>query len=266
MRSSRSAPAVRFITLAAALAALSLAACGGEAGQRSTAARAEPGEAAAAEAHPVRGPSDAGTGADPVEATPTVLFLGTSLTAGYGVAPEQAYPALIQAKIDSAGLPYRVVNAGVSGETSAGALRRSEWLLRQPFDVLVLETGANDMLRGTDLDSTRVNLQRIIDRVRAERPEATIVLVGMMAPPNLGDRYTRDFQQIYPDVAKRNDLPLVPFLLDGVAGERDLNLADGIHPNAAGQRRLAETVWQTLEPVLEEREDSGSGMRDSGGR
>jgi acyl-CoA thioesterase-1 len=250
MRTSRSVGATISLVLA-----LVLAACGGEAAERSAVARAEPGAAAAASA----------PAAEPNEAPHTVLFLGTSLTAGYGVAPEQAYPALIQAKIDSAGLPYRVVNAGVSGETSAGALRRTDWLLRQPFDVLVLETGANDMLRGMDLDSTRANLQRILDRVRAERPDATIVLEGMMAPPNLGGAYTRAFQQIYPELAKENGVPLVPFLLEGVAGERDFNLADGIHPNAAGQRRVAETVWATLGPVLEKRQDSGSGIRDSGG-
>jgi acyl-CoA thioesterase-1 len=242
--------------------ALVLAACGGEAAERSAVARAEPGAAAAA---PGSSAAEQAPAAEPNVAPHTVLFLGTSLTAGYGVAPEQAYPALIQAKIDSAGLPYRVVNAGVSGETSAGALRRTDWLLRQPFDVLVIETGANDMLRGMDLDSTRANLQRILDRVRAERPDATIVLEGMMAPPNLGGAYTRAFQQIYPELAKENGVPLVPFLLEGVAGERDFNLADGIHPNAAGQRRVAETVWATLGPVLEKRQDSGSGIRDSGG-
>lgn len=179
-----------------------------------------------------------------------MLFLGTSLTAGYGLAPEQAYPALIQEKIDSARLPYRVINAGVSGETSAGALRRVDWLLRQPFGVLVLETGANDMLRGADLDSTRANIQAIVDRVRAARPEASIVLVGMMAPPNLGNRYTNAFRRIYPEIAERNDLPLVPFLLEGVGGVAEYNLADGIHPNREGQRRLAENVWEVLEEEL----------------
>jgi acyl-CoA thioesterase-1 len=181
---------------------------------------------------------------------PLVLFLGTSLTAGYGLEPDQAYPALIQARIDSAGLPYRVINAGVSGETSAGALARTEWLLRQPFDVLVLETGANDMLRGAELDSVRSNIQAIIDKVRSARPGTRIVLVGMMAPPNLGQEYTERFRSIYPELAERNDLPLVPFLLEGVGGEARYNLPDGIHPNAEGQRRVAATVWTTLEPVL----------------
>lgn len=183
---------------------------------------------------------------------PVVLFLGTSLTAGMGVDPDSAYPALVQEKADSAGLAVRVVNAGSSGETSAGALRRLEWLLRQPFDVMVLETGANDMLRGADPGSTRANLQQIIDRVRAERPEARIVLVGMMAPPNLGRTYAEEFRTLYPELAAENDLPLVPFLLEGVGGVPEMNLPDGIHPNEAGHRRVAETVWGTLEPVLRE--------------
>lgn len=183
---------------------------------------------------------------------PAVLFLGTSLTAGMGVDPDSAYPALVQARIDSAGLPFRVVNAGSSGETSAGALRRLEWLLRQPFDVMVLETGANDMLRGTDPGSTRANLQRIVDRVRAERPEARIVLVGMMAPPNLGRAYAEEFRTLYPELAEENGILLVPFLLEGVGGVPEMNLPDGIHPNEAGHRRVAETVWRTLEPVLRE--------------
>jgi acyl-CoA thioesterase-1 len=182
----------------------------------------------------------------------TVLFVGTSLTAGLGVSPEQAFPAVLQQKIDSAGLPFRVVNAGVSGETTAGALRRLDWLLRQPFQVMVLETGANDMLRGSDLDVTRNNLQSIVDRVRSERPETRIVLVGMLAPPNLGREYARRFGEIYPEIARRNDLPLVPFLLQDVGGDPSRNQADGIHPNAAGHRVLAENVWPTLERELRE--------------
>jgi acyl-CoA thioesterase I len=189
----------------------------------------------------------------------TILFVGTSLTAGYGLPTEEAYPALVQEKIDSAGLDFRVVNAGVSGETSAGALRRTAWLLRQPFDVLVLETGANDMLRGTDLDSTRANIDAIIGRVRSERPDAAIVLVGMLAPPNLGRAYGDRFGSLYPELAREHDLPLVPFLLDRVGGVPRLNLADGIHPNAAGQRILAENVWQVLEPELRATAAAGAG-------
>lgn len=180
----------------------------------------------------------------------TILVLGTSLTAGLGVGLEQAYPALLQEKIDSAGLPFQVVNAGVSGETSAGARRRLEWLLRQPFEVLVLETGANDMLRGSDPDSTRANLAAIVDRVREARPGTRIVLVGMRALPNLGSGYGRRFESIYPELARQDSLALVPFLLEGVAGRPSLNQGDGIHPNVAGQRRAAATVWDTLEPVL----------------
>lgn len=182
-----------------------------------------------------------------------VLFLGTSLTAGLGVDPDDAYPALVQAKIDSAGIPFRVVNAGSSGETSAGALRRLDWLLRQPFDVLVLETGANDMLRGTDPDSTRANLEQIIQRVRAARPGTQVVLVGMMALPNLGREYGQKFQAIYPDLARKYQLPFIPFLLEKVAGNPSLNLPDGMHPNETGHRLVAQTVWQGLEPVLRAR-------------
>lgn len=183
----------------------------------------------------------------------TILFVGTSLTAGYGLLEDSAYPAIIQQRIDSAGLPYRVVNAGVSGETSAGARARLDWLLSQPFEVLVLETGANDMLRGTDLVATRENIRTIVERVRAERPDAAVVLVGMLAPPNLGRAYSERFARVYDDVAEEESLPLVPFLLEGVAGERSLNLPDGVHPNAAGQRILARNVWRILEPVLQAR-------------
>lgn len=179
-----------------------------------------------------------------------VVFLGTSLTAGLGLDPDQAYPALIQAKIDSAGLLYRAVNAGVSGETSAGALRRIDWLLQEPVAVLVIETGANDALRGLQVDSLRANIQAIVDRARRQHPRPAIVLVGMRAPPNLGPDYSLRFRKVYPELAKKNDLPLVPFLLDGVAGRPSLNQADMIHPTAEGQRRMAETVWKVVGRVL----------------
>ena len=185
--------------------------------------------------------------------TRTVLFVGTSLTAGLGLDPDSAYPALIQRKIDSAGLPFRVVNAGVSGETSAGALRRMDWLLRQPFDVMVLETGANDGLRGTPVTETRDNIQAIIDTVRRLRPQARIVLVQMEALPNLGPRYTRAFHQTFPLLARENRLVLLPFLLDSVAGHPSLNQGDGMHPNDAGERIVAENVWKGLKPVLEQK-------------
>jgi acyl-CoA thioesterase I len=179
-----------------------------------------------------------------------VVFLGTSLTAGLGLDPGQAYPALIQRKIDSAGLSFEAVNAGVSGETSAGARRRIDWLLRQPLSVLVIETGANDGLRGLEVDSLRANIQAIVDDTRRLSPPPAIILVGMRAPPNLGFGYARRFREVYGDLAETNDLPLVPFLLEGVAGVGSLNQADMIHPTAEGQRRMADLVWKVLEPVL----------------
>jgi len=178
------------------------------------------------------------------------VFLGTSLTAGLGLDPDQAYPALIQQKIDSAGLRYVTVNAGVSGETSAGARRRIDWLLREPVAVLVIETGANDGLRGQDLDSVRANIQAIIERAEQQTPKPRIVLAGMRTIPNYGFGYARRFKAMYPDLAQRYDLPLIPFLLEGVAGVDGFNQADLIHPSAAGQRRVAENVWRTLAPVL----------------
>jgi acyl-CoA thioesterase I len=179
-----------------------------------------------------------------------IVFLGTSLTAGLGLDPDQAYPALIQQKLDEAGLRYEAVNAGVSGETSASARRRIEWLLRQPAAVLVIETGANDGLRGLEVDSLRSNIQAIIDVAGQQSPKPAVVLVGMRALPNLGFGYSRRFERVYSELARQNDLPLVPFLLDGVAGSSALNQADMIHPTAEGQQRMAETVWKVLEPVL----------------
>ena len=179
-----------------------------------------------------------------------IVFLGTSLTAGLGLDPDQAFPALIQRKMDAEGLRFEAVNAGVSGETSAGARRRIDWLLRQPVAVVVIETGANDGLRGLEVDSLRSNIQAIIDGARRQSPKPAIVLVGMRAPPNLGSSYSRRFEQVYPQLAKENDLSLVPFLLEGVAGRPSLNQADMIHPTAEGQRRMAETVWEVLEPLL----------------
>ncbi|HEX8904206.1 MAG TPA: arylesterase [Longimicrobiaceae bacterium] len=183
-----------------------------------------------------------------------VMFVGTSLTAALGLDPDQGFPARVQAKIDSAGLPFEVVNAGVSGEVSAGARDRvARWLVKQPFDVMVLETGANDMLQGLSLSALRRNVQEIVDTVKKARPGATIVLAGMVAAPNLGERYGREFRSIYTDVARQDSLPLIPFLLDGVAGNADLNLGDGIHPNERGQRIVAQNVWKVLEPVLREK-------------
>ena len=181
---------------------------------------------------------------------PSVVFLGTSLTAGLGLDPEQAYPALIQQKIDSAGLGYRVVNAGVSGETSAGALRRVDWVFQQPVSVLVVETGANDGLRGLPPDSLRANIQAIFDRAKSLRPPPKLVLLGMRVPPNYGRTYSEQFQSLYPELARANNAALVPFLLQDVGGIASLNQPDGVHPTAEGQRKMAETVWQVLELVL----------------
>jgi acyl-CoA thioesterase-1 len=213
--------------------------------------------------------TDAGAGdrrqeESPAGAEPVVLFLGTSLTAGYGLTAEQAYPALIEARIDSAGLPFRVVNAGGSGETSAGGLRRIDWLLREPVAVLVLELGANDGLRGLDPEVMRGNLQSIIDRTRAAHADASMVIAGMEAPPNLGDRYTGAFRQVFPELAERNEALLIPFLLAGVAADPELNQADGIHPTAQGQQRIAQTVWSYLEPLLR-RQASAADRATTGG-
>jgi acyl-CoA thioesterase-1 len=180
-----------------------------------------------------------------------VLVVGTSLTAGYGLPdPDLAYPALLQGRIDSAGLPYRVVNAGVSGETSAGARRRLDWLLRQKVDVFVLETGANDALRGQDPEATRANIDAILTRAAAQSPPPRLVVLGMKAPPNFGAAYVRRFDAIYPDVARKHGAVLVPFVLEGVAGLPALNQADGVHPTEEGQRKMADLVWAAIAPLL----------------
>lgn len=179
-----------------------------------------------------------------------IVFLGDSLTAGYGVEPDQAFPALVAEKIDSAGLPFDVAPSGLSGETSAGGLRRASWVLQRPADVLVLALGANDGLRGLDLDDTRANLQGIIDLARSKYPGIRIVVAGMMMPPNLGEAYTAQFRSLYPELAEENGAAFVPFLLEGVGGRPELNLPDGIHPNPEGHRIVAENVWRALEPLL----------------
>ena len=181
----------------------------------------------------------------------TILFFGNSLTAGYGVEPEEAFPALIGQKIDSAGLKYVVVNAGLSGETTAGGRSRVGWVLRrQPVAVFVLELGGNDGLRGLPLTDTRRNLQAIIDTVRGRSQDTKIVLAGMQIPPNLGQQYSADFKQLYGELARKNQLVLIPFLLKSVGGVRQLNQADQIHPTPAGHKIVARTVWQVLKPVL----------------
>jgi len=181
---------------------------------------------------------------------PVVLFLGTSLTAGYGLASEEAFPALVQRRIDEAALPYRVVNAGVSGDTSAGGQRRIDWLLRMPVAVLVIELGANDMLRGLGIEALQGNLASILERTRDAHPEVRFVIAGMRAAPNLGTAYARQFDAVFPALAERYDAALIPFLLDGVAAVRRLNQPDGIHPTAEGHALIADTVWRALEPIL----------------
>ncbi len=181
----------------------------------------------------------------------TILFLGDSLTAGYGLPVEESFPNLIGRRLEREGLPFEVLNAGVPGDTSAGGSRRIDWLLRRRIDVLVLELGANDMLRGLPLGLTRDNLQAIIDKTRAKYPEVEIVVIGMLAPPNLGPEYTAEFRDLFPELARANDAALLPFLLEGVAARPELNLADGIHPNAEGHRIVAEQVWAILAPFLE---------------
>jgi acyl-CoA thioesterase I len=180
-----------------------------------------------------------------------VLFVGTSLTAGLGLDPDSAYPMLIQRKIDSAGLKFEVVNAGVSGETSSGLLDRLNWLLSGNFAVMVLETGANDGLRGIPAATLRANLDTAITRIRAKRPDAKLVLIQMEALPNLGPAYAADFHRLYGDIAKRAGVPLLPFLLTDVAGHRDLNQGDGVHPNNVGEKIVAATVWKGLRPLLD---------------
>jgi acyl-CoA thioesterase I len=176
--------------------------------------------------------------------------MGTSLTAGLGLDPERAYPALLQRKADSAGFPVTIVNAGLSGETSAGARRRAAWVLDQPAALVVLEVGANDGLRGVEPDSTQANLIALIETIRREQPAAKVLLVQMEAPTNLGRDYTVRFHEAYLKAAERTGTPLLPFLLEGVAGVSRLNQADGIHPNIEGAQRVADTMWKSLAPVL----------------
>lgn len=184
------------------------------------------------------------------ETMKTILFFGNSLTAGYGLEAEESFPALIQNKIDSLGLPYKTINAGLSGETSAGGKARIDWLLKQKIDVFVLELGANDGLRGIPVTETQKNLQDIIDQVKAKYPKVKLVLAGMQVPPNMGSKYASDFRQIFTQLAEKNDMILVPFLLDKVAGIEELNQSDGIHPTAEGQIILAENIWQVMEDIL----------------
>lgn len=182
---------------------------------------------------------------------PVILFFGNSLTAGYGLEPSEAFSAVIERKLDSLGLTYQVVNAGLSGETTASGNTRLDWVLeRQPVDVFVLELGANDGLRGISPEETRNNLNAMIDKVQKTYPEAQIILSGMMVPPNMGSEYSEEFQKIFPEVAKDQNIALIPFLLEDVAGEPELNLPDGIHPTAEGHQIVAKNVWEVLYPLL----------------
>jgi acyl-CoA thioesterase-1 len=180
----------------------------------------------------------------------TILIFGDSIAAGYGIEPQQAFPALIQNKIDSAGMNYEVINGGLSGETSAGGLRRISWVLQRNIDVMILELGGNDGLRGIDLSSTKENLQQIIDKALAKNPNMEIIIAGMQVPPNLGTDYTKEFQELYPDLARKNNLPIIPLILDKVGGRDQFMQPDQIHPNAEGHQIVAETVWNSLSKVL----------------
>jgi acyl-CoA thioesterase-1 len=180
----------------------------------------------------------------------TILFFGDSLTAGLGVEESQAFPALIAEKIREKNLPFEVVNAGVSGDTSAGGLSRLDWVLQKPIDIFVLELGANDGLRGLPLSATKENLQKILDRVRRKDPQVKIVVAGMQIPPNFGAEYAADFRAMFEQLARANQVALIPFLLEGVGGHVDLNQADRIHPTVAGHKVVAENVWRILEPLL----------------
>jgi len=179
-----------------------------------------------------------------------ILFFGDSLTAGYGLSPEEAFPALVERSLVRIGANVKVINAGLSGETSAGGLTRVEWILRQPIDVFVLELGANDGLRGLPLDQTRKNLQAIIDKVKSKYPGTKVVLAGMMVPPNMGKDYATSFQNMFKELAAKNDCVLIPFLLEGVGGIEKLNQADGIHPNVEGHKIVAANIVKVVAPLL----------------
>lgn len=194
--------------------------------------------------------SDTNSEVDNNENKKVILFFGDSLTAGYGLDTTEAYPALIQKKLDSLGYDYDVVNAGLSGDTSAGGKGRIDWILKQSVDIFVLELGANDGLRGIPLSETRQNLQDIIKKVKAKNANTKIIIAGMQIPPNMGPEYTSEFRNIFPDLAEKYNLELIPFLLEDVAGNPDLNQEDGIHPTAKGYEIVAENVWEVLVNVL----------------
>jgi acyl-CoA thioesterase-1 len=180
----------------------------------------------------------------------TILFFGNSLTAGYGLSPDEAFPAIVGQLLRNKGKSVHIINGGLSGETSAGGLTRIDWMLRQQVDIFVLELGANDGLRGLPLEQTRSNLQGIIDKVKTYNPKVKIVIAGMMVPPNMGPDYSARFNSLFRELAQRNQAVYIPFLLEGVAGHEHLNLPDGIHPNAEGHRLVARHLLKYLEPLL----------------
>jgi acyl-CoA thioesterase I len=237
---------MRFLGLAVAVVfgALTVSCSGGKSSTGDSALAIKPADGA-------EGPSGTTeTTAATADSRRTVLFLGTSLTAGLGLDPDSAYPQLIQSKIDASSLPYQIVNAGVSGETSAGLLRRLDWVLQRPADVIVVETGANDGLRGIPVAAVRTTISEILARIRRARPTAKLALVQMEAPPNFGKQYTAAFHQMFGEVAREHGAVLLPFLLDSVAGYPRLNQADGIHPNSTGEQIVADNVWRGLKPLL----------------
>lgn len=221
----------RWVVLAAVVAA----GCNGEVAGRTSSDRATP--AATPSAPPVS------------TSRPRIVVLGDSLTAGLGLPESEAYPALLQQKLDAEGYKFEIVNAGVSGDTTAGGLRRLEWALDGDVKILIVALGANDGLRGLSIDEMQKNLSAIVEHAR--KREVTVLLAGMEAPPNYGQDYTVKFRQVYRDLARTHDVTLVPFLLDGVAGHARLNQGDGIHPNADGARLIAETIWRTLQPMAD---------------
>lgn len=188
--------------------------------------------------------------ASPTGVRPRIVILGDSITAGYGVDPAESYPSLLQQKIDAAKLPHQVVNAGVSGDTTSGGVRRVDWVLRQPVSVFVLALGGNDGLRGIAPSVTKSNLLLILERARIRYPEAQLVVAGMQMPPNMGEEYTAEFRSIFPVVARERRATLIPFLLEGVGGKPEMNQPDLIHPTPSGHQRIAETVWESVRPLL----------------
>lgn len=226
---------------------LILTGCGTESSNSSSPDGAPARPTAAADSTATTAPADSAASEEAIR----VLVLGNSIAAGSGVDPDEAFPARLQQRVDSLGWNVEIINGGVSGETTAGGLRRIDWLLRQPTDVLIVELGGNDGLRGTDLDATRENLQAIIDKARAEYPDVRILLAGMQLPPNLGPDYTQRFRSLYPELAKANNVGLIPFLLEDVGGVDSLMQSDGIHPTAEGQRIVADNVWDELRPVIQ---------------